>query len=135
MTDKRVKLKAKYLLRLASYFHWCNGDFMLAAEMKLDENGPTPEEAMFLWESKGIKPDGCTDPGLLARFVQGKTSRDFHVTEWRRGCSQKLFIPEEFFGCLGLRSAEEFKGIFGREPDVKALQTVKRSLMLAQIER
>jgi hypothetical protein len=77
---------------------------------------------MFKWETHGIQPVVCSEPISLQRYMQGKMSRDWHVTEWRRGVSEGLFVAEEFFGSLGLRTAKEFKSIFGREPKAYLLQ-------------
>lgn len=103
--------------RLAEYTHWIAGDFLRPDLVPQDPSFPTAEEAMFLWETHGKEPTGCSDSGTLQKYVQGKKSRDWHITEWRLGVSQKLFVPEEFFGVLGLRTAAEFKSIFGREVD------------------
>lgn len=68
---------------------------------------------MLAWESKGVKPDRCKDPVLLSDYMQGKTSRDWHITEWRDGVKQGLFLPQEFVGTLGM-TEDDLKSVFGK---------------------
>lgn len=47
---------------------------------------------------RGIRiPLTCSDRLLLAQYIQGKTLRDWHITEWRNGVKEGLFKKEEFF--------------------------------------
>jgi hypothetical protein len=68
---------------------------------------------MLRWESGGVQPDRCSDPSLLSDYMQGKTSRDWHVTEWRSGVKSGLFRPEEFVGTLGM-SEGDVESVFGK---------------------
>lgn len=97
-------------------------DFVIA-----DSNGLTASELMYAFETHG-RADSmpCSEPDILQLYVQGKRSRDWHVTEWRLGVKQRLFIPEEFFGALGLRTAKEFESIFGRALDLHILARLAR---------
>lgn len=71
---------------------------------------------MFEWDSLGYNPSRrCSDPNKLSDYVQGKKCRDWHITEWKSGIEDGLFIPEEFLGTLGCNE-KEFESIFGRKP-------------------
>jgi hypothetical protein len=68
-----------------------------------------------MWEARGSKPVSSCEPNLLADYVQGKRSRDWHITEWKEGCRSGEFYPEEFLGSLGM-DEQEFKSVFGHPP-------------------
>lgn len=109
--------------------------------MPIDEDSPTTpsgfppgtlsaEEAMFNWETHG-KKDIPTDPQQLETYWLyriGKEQRDFHVTEWLLAVKQRLFVPEEFYGVLGMVSPSEFRGVFGRDLDLHLLAIQARAL-------
>ena len=62
---------------------------------------------MLAWESAGRPfPEMCSEPELLADIVQGKTNRDFCITEWRRDVADGYFTWREFIGVYGLTEAE-----------------------------
>lgn len=105
------RIKAKYLKRLECYLMWRTGN-LFRQTFDFDPNGVTAAEAMCAWESEGTPlPSATSEPELLADFVQGKKSRDWHITEWRLAVKQGLFKPEEFAGCLGL-DEKEFQSAF-----------------------
>ena len=80
------------------------------------------EEAMFMWETHGkVVPVMEKDQELFQLYQIGKEQRDFHITEWLLGVKQRLFIPEEFYGVLGMVSPQEFRGVFGRDLDLHLL--------------
>lgn len=82
------------------------------------------------WESLGSVPQSCSDPKKLSDYMQGKKSRDWHISEWRLGVKQGLFWPEEFIGTLGL-TRENFESIFGceiREERMRILREVEEEL-------
>jgi hypothetical protein len=113
-----AKIKPKYQAVLDRYLAWtigCDNLFMPIPLLKEDPNALQPEVIMRDWESQGIKiPDSCTDPLLLARYIQGKTLRDWHITEWRNGVKEGFMFKEEFIENL-LNKGENpdliFKGI------------------------
>ena len=87
------------------------------------------EEAMFMWETHGkTVPPNPADTELFQLYKMGKEQRDFHVTEWRLGVKQRLFVPEEFYGVLGMVSLAEFRGVFGRDLDKHLLAIQAREL-------
>lgn len=81
---------------------------------------------MFAWETHGIVPTTCKDPRLLSDYIQGKKSRDWHITEWRAGSQHGagLFLSEEFIGTLGC-TMENFESIFGRPVDEDVYNALK----------
>ena len=116
-----------------NYLLWRTENF-LRPEFTQDASGRDAATCMTEWESKGIPLPMTTaqakaavlrgDPvrytseaQLLADLVQGKMCRDWHITEWRKGVKEKLFLPEEFLGVLGMDTAQ-FRGVFRREPDL-----------------
>lgn len=118
----KTRVTEKYRKRLQNYIHWCLGEFLRPALQERVSRALLAEEVMWLWETHWLRGLETSEPELLQLFVQGKQCRDWHVTEWRRGVKDRLFVPEEFFGTLGLRSAEEFAGIFGRPVDTHLLR-------------
>jgi hypothetical protein len=84
-------------------------------------------EAMLTYESTG-KEKSCNQPRLLDALVKGKKSREFHITSWLSMVRSGEAWPEEFFCCLGLRSSEEFRSIFGRLPSLPLLRRILREL-------
>lgn len=99
----------RYQKRLHNYLLWRVGDFLRPAEIPYDSSGPSAEVAMCDWESRGIEPIVSSNPSLLANFIQGKRSRDWHISEWRLGIKEGLFKPEEFVGSLGCDSITNLK--------------------------
>lgn len=110
------------------------------------------EEAMFMWETHGKKwlaeifaiPKELVELGpfgdkvnwklmfqklvapqeqeTLELYLLGKEQRDFHITEWLAGVKDRLFMPEEFYGVLGMVSPSEFRGVFGRDLNLHLLE-------------
>lgn len=94
-----AKVKSKYQLVLSRYLLWANDsdNLFLPTLVEQNPNGLTPDIIMRDWESQGVKiPASCTDPLLLARYIQGKTLRDWHITEWRNGVKEGIMFKEEF---------------------------------------
>ena len=93
------------------------------------QNTHSAEEAMFMWETHGkiiaLAPD---QQELFDLYMIGKRQRDFHVTEWRSGVKDRLFVPEEFYGVLGMVSPSEFRGVFGRDLDLHILTLQLRAV-------
>jgi hypothetical protein len=108
-----MKISSRYRKTLEGYLLWRVGDF-LRVPFLLDLNGPTAAESMMLWESTGRPlPVSCSEPELLADYVQGKRSRDWHITEWRDGISRGYYRQEDFLGTLGVRTRADLESIFG----------------------
>jgi hypothetical protein len=117
-----ARFKAKYLQTLQNYVMWIPAEslFLRPVAVLFASGGPTAAEWMKRWESEGVKGESTSEPEILQRFHQGKCCRDWHISEWKEGVRDGLFIPEEFIGSLGL-TAENFAGIFGRQPDPSLL--------------
>ena len=115
-----MKIKQKYRNTLTRYLEWITDDF-LRPKFGLDENGISAAEAMLRWETYGEKlPEASSEPDLLAKYVQGKTSRDFYIKNWKDDCKMEQACPEEFLYTLGF-SEVEFRSVFGREPNAMVL--------------
>jgi hypothetical protein len=115
-----MRVKQKYRNTLSRYLNWITSDF-LRPKFELDESGISAAEAMLQWETYGQKlPLSSSEPEQLALYVQGKTSRDFYIDNWREDVKQGQAVPEEFLYSLGL-DEQEFKSVFSREPDPFAL--------------
>lgn len=83
-----------------------------------------------MWETHGkqVVPSDPQQMELFYLYKIGKEQRDFHITEWRLGVKQKLFIPEDFYGMLGMVSRSEFRGVFGRDLDLHLLAIQAQAL-------
>jgi hypothetical protein len=115
-----MKVKPKYRNALTRYLEWIADDF-LRPKFQYDEGGLPAAEAMLQWETHGkALPEASSEPDLLAKYVQGKTSRDFYIKNWRDDCKQGQAYPEEFLYTLGFNE-DEFRSVFGREPDPMTL--------------
>lgn len=115
-----MRISKKYKRRLNNYLLWRSGDF-LRPQVGFSEDSPCAAESMLRWESKGdSRPTVSSEPGLLADYIQGKMSRDWHITEWLEGWNKGLFLAEEFLGVLGM-TTEEFVRVFQREPQPETL--------------
>lgn len=125
-----MRVKRKYLNTLESYLRWITDDF-LRPKYQFDANGISAAEAMLRWETYGeALPTHSSEPEMLAKYVQGKTSRDFYIKSWKDGIKAGDFLAEEFLGTLGM-DEKEFRSVFGREPDPKKvllLQTIEEVL-------
>ena len=116
----RMRVKQKYINVLTRYLRWVADDF-LRPKFSYDPNGMSAAEAMLRWETHGeALPESTSEPDLLAKYVQGKTSRDFYIENWREDWKQGQACPEEFLYTLGF-DEQEFRSVFGREPDAYAL--------------
>jgi len=109
-----MKVPKRYYRTLERYLRWRTGNF-LRPVVELDHTAPTAAELMFNWESNGKPLGPCSEPTLLADYVQGKQSRDWHITEWKDGVKRGYFMAEEFLWELGL-DAQEFESVFGHAP-------------------
>lgn len=106
-------IKQKYLRTLEGYLEWRgSGIFLRPKELPLDEAAPTAAESMKRWESEGKETGATSEPELLASYIQGKKSRDWHISEWKDGIRMELFDAEEFLGTLGC-NRQNFESIFG----------------------
>lgn len=111
-----MRVKQKYQNALNHYLEWITDDF-LRPKFGYDENGLSAAEAMLRWETYGeALPTHSSEPDLLARYVQGKTSRDFYIKNWKEDCKNEWLHPEELLYTLGFNDTE-FRSVFGREPD------------------
>jgi hypothetical protein len=115
-----MRVKQKYKNTLAKYLSWVKDDF-LRPKFQYDESGISAAEAMLEWETYGkALPSHSSEPDLLALYVQGKTSRDFYIENWREDCRNQQAWPEEFLYTLGF-TEHEFRSVFGREPNAVTL--------------
>lgn len=111
-----MRVKQKYKNTLTRYLEWVASDF-LRPKFGHDPTGLSAAEAMLQWETHGIQlPESSSEPDLLAKYVQGKTSRDFYITNWKEDCKDNHCLPEEFLYTLGFDEIE-FRSVFGRIPD------------------
>jgi len=107
-----MKIKPKHKKILADYLLWRYDNLFRPPVVLCDDTSLSPEQIMMQWESQGIPiPTTCTDPELLADYIQGKISRDWHITEWRNGVKERLFLPYEFIGDLGC-TEDNYQSIF-----------------------
>ena len=111
-----MKVKQKYRNALNHYLEWITDDF-LRPKFEHDPDGIAADEAMLRWETYGeALPGASKEPELLAKYVQGKTSRDFYIKNWKEDVKQGQAWPEEFLYTLGFNEVE-FNSVFGREPE------------------
>lgn len=111
-----MRVKRKYQNALDHYLLWVASDF-LRPHFGYDESGISAAEAMLRWETYGEKlPLVTSEPELLALYVQGKTSRDYYISNWRDDVKTGQALAEEFLYTLGF-DEQEFRSVFGREPD------------------
>lgn len=110
---KSFRLSKKYAKTLENYLKWRVDNF-LRVPMPFAMDGPSAAEAMFNWETHGKPPTHSSEPDLLADYMQGKKSRDWHITEWKSGVKMGYFEPKEFLGCLGLED-KDWKRVFGND--------------------
>lgn len=110
-------IRTKYKRVLEGYLRWIGEDsvFMRPVEISRDPTGPSAAEWMKDWESRGLESLTTSEPELLARYQQGKRCRDWHISEWKQGVREGLFIAEEFIGTLGM-DEENFASVFGHAP-------------------
>ena len=110
-----TKVGRNYHKTLQGYLRWLpEGERLFRPDLLwLDETASTAAEIMLAWESEGKAfPAACSDPTLLADYVQAKTSRDWHISEWRLGIAEGLFTWREFVGTFGL-TEEECRKLLG----------------------
>lgn len=111
-----MRVKAKYQNALTHYLEWITDNF-LRPKFEYDENGISAAEAMLKWETHGQDlPIASSEPNLLAKYVQGKTSRDFYIKNWKEDIRNEWLHSEELLYTLGFNEVE-FKSVFGREPN------------------
>ena len=90
----------KYQKKANEYLLW--GTDSLRPSFTYQADAPTALQAMKDWESLGTRLPACScEPELLADYVAGKRSRDWHITQWRSGIKEGLFFPNQFIGELG----------------------------------
>ena len=112
----KAKTRKKYQLTLDGYLRWRSDDVKLFRPMiQPDPSAPDACEVMFAWESLGHPlSHTCSEPDLLASYIQGKRSMDWHISEWKAGIQDGLFWPWEFIGTFGL-TWQELKKLFGAD--------------------
>jgi hypothetical protein len=111
-----MRIKQKYQNALTHYLEWITNDF-LRPKFGYDANGLSAAECMLRWETYGeALPTHSSEPELLAKYVQGKTSRDFHIKNWKEDVRNQWLHPEELLYTLGFNEVE-FLSVFGREPN------------------
>ena len=119
-----MKISQKYLSILGTYLEWENvstpasGTFQESSkqlpQIGIADDGLSAAEAICVWESTG--KSCCVIPqesGLLARYLHGKSQRDWWTREigwWNKNGS---YFPEEFLALLG---PLPFIELFGRDP-------------------
>lgn len=113
-----MTVSRRYQQTLVGYLRWLPKDRFLRPSFVDDPSGIDAASAMLQWESQGKSlPLGCTEPDLLADYVQAKRSRDWHISEWRQGVTEGYFLWWEFIGTFDLSTAETRKifGLFKRD--------------------
>jgi len=102
LKKKQVRLE-KYKRVVEEYLLWrVEGEVFQRPNFEYSFEGKSALEAMRDWESYGVPlPRESCEPELLADYVQGKKSRDWHISQWREGIKAGLFYPWEFVGELG----------------------------------
>lgn len=101
-----MKIKSSYIPRLREYYYFAmknRGKNFVMMNSKCPINAPKVKdipnrgagvharEALFRWESTGKVPP-CDNPRLLYRLMAGKALRDWHISEWIRGCKERLIF-------------------------------------------
>lgn len=126
---KKPKIREKYIERCKNYVLWLGAPLYVVNESLPDEalGELTAVEAMFMLETHG-KEVLCNQPRMFDALKKGKQAREFHVKAWLDMVRCREAWPEEFFGCLGLRSAEEFRSIFGRSLTLPLLRIIHQEL-------
>lgn len=128
------RIKDSYYRRCASYVQWIGSPLFPIDESLPDsaDGEANAVEAMHAWESRGVGI-ACSEPRMLDALKKGKQCREFNIKQWIAGVKAKEFWPEEFLGCSGLVSVEEFRSIFGRLPTLPLLRIILRQVE-AEIE-
>lgn len=94
----KAKTRRRYLGTIFNYLKWSTESNFMKPEIKYSNKAPDAVECMFNWESLGTTIKECREPDQLARIIQGKQLRDWHITEYRDGISKQLFTAWEFVG-------------------------------------
>lgn len=131
-TNKKPRIRESYVSRCKNYVLWLCAPLYTVDEY-LPDSAPgayNAVEAMFMLETHG-KEVTCSEPRMFDALKKGKQSREFHIKGWLSMTRANEALPEEFFGCLGLRSREEFRGIFGRMPSLPTLHNISRNLSIS----
>lgn len=97
---------SKYKKTLNGYLKWTKGSNVFKENFYFDPDGLSAFEAMKRWESEGKPITVSSEPELLSLYVQGKKSRDWHITEWKQGIKEGYFLWWEFIGSFGLGESE-----------------------------
>lgn len=97
---------SKYKKTLNGYLKWTKGSNLFKENFNFDPNGPSAFECMKNWESNGTPITATKEPKLLSQYVQGKKSRDWHITEWKSGIKEGYFLWWEFIGTFDLSEGE-----------------------------
>lgn len=111
-----MRIPRHYDTTLAKYLKYRTGGFLRPSEVPFSESAPDAKTCMFAWETHGHTPAVTSEPSLLADYIEGKKSRDWHISEWRSGVTDGYLTPIELLGTLGVDEAE-FYGIFGHQSD------------------
>jgi len=68
---------------------------------------------MNQYESYGISiPSKCKDPELLSLYIQGKTYRDFFITEWIKDVRDGFILKQEMYKSL-VELGDDPNNVFG----------------------
>lgn len=124
-----MKITETYQRRLVNYLRWASMESVGTAGSVRglcggqSEDGLTPEEVMFRWETRGEKELMCQNSERLYRYAAGKSVRDFYVSNWVKDVRDGLFVAEEFI-CTGGMDTEEFHNVFKRYPDPWLLKRI-----------
>lgn len=63
-------------------------------ELPRKGNGVDARKSLSIWESTGVMPE-CREPRLFYRLRGAKMMRDWHITEWARGCVEGVTTLQE----------------------------------------
>lgn len=128
---KKIKVRPAYIDRCKNYMHWLGNDlFPIDRSLPDHADGDySAVEAMSAFESRG-EEISCKEPYLLDCLKKGKQCREFLIKGWLSMTRSGEAQPEEFYGCAGLRSAEEFRSIFGRSPSLQYLLSTQAAMAL-----
>jgi hypothetical protein len=127
-----VRIKAKYVDRCKNYVRWLGNSLFMPDESLYgtgESGGVSAVEAMHEFETHGRSVE-CREPYILDCLKCGKQCREFLIKGWLSMTRAGEAVPEEFYGCAGLRSTEEFRSIFGRLPILQHLLSTRAALAL-----
>lgn len=110
-------IKPKYKKTLDKYLNWAKNSSNLFKPdlVKQSIEALSAEIIMYQYESCGVPiPQECSNPEILSLYIQGKTCRDFFITQWIKDIKQGLAFKQEFYNeliSLGDNPDKVFKGV------------------------